>query len=309
MQTILGSNGQIGYELAKELYTNYTKELRLVSRNPKKINPTDQLVPADLMDYAQAKHAIEGSEIVYFTIGLPMDSELWETNFMQITKNVLKACEESQSKLVFFDNTYMYPKDSTPQIEGLAFSPKGRKAVVRSDMANLVLKEMAQNRLEAVICRAPEFYGPEKTQSITNTLFLNAIKANKPAKIPVNNHTLRTLIWTPDASRAMALIGNTPSTFGQTWHLPCDEPHTYLDMIAIAEKNLDRPIKYKTIPLWQFKLAKPFSKEVRELDELLPRYAVDNLFISDKFKKAFPDFTITTLEEGLSQILNEANSK
>ena len=305
MQTILGSNGQIGYELAKELSTNYTKELRLVSRKPKKINPTDQLVSADLMDYAQTKQAIEGSEIVYFTVGLPMDSELWETNFMQITKNVVKACEESQSKLVFFDNTYMYPKDSTPQKEGLAFSPKGRKAVVRSDMANFVLKEMEKKRLEAVICRAPEFYGPEKTQSITNTLFLNAIKANKIAKIPVNKTALRTLIWTPDASRAMALIGITPSAYGQSWHLPCDEPHTYMDMIAIAEKILDRPVNYKTIPLWQFKLAKPFSKEVRELDELLPRYAVDNLFISDKFKTAFPNFTITTLEEGLTQLFSE----
>ena len=255
MQTILGSNGQIGYELAKELSTNYTKELRLVSRKPKKINPTDQLVSADLMDYAQTKQAIEGSEIVYFTVGLPMDSELWETNFMQITKNVVRACEESQSKLVFFDNTYMYPKDSTPQKEGLTFSPKGRKAVVRYDMANFVLKEMEEKRLEAVICRAPEFYGPEKTQSITNTLFLNAIKANKTAKIPVNKTALRTLIWTPDASRAMALIGNTPSAYGQSWHLPCDEPHTYMDMLAIAEKILDRPVNYKTSPLWQFKLA------------------------------------------------------
>ncbi|MBO1138450.1 NAD-dependent epimerase/dehydratase family protein [Enterococcus avium] len=307
MQTILGSNGQIGYELAKELSTNYTKELRLVSRKPKKINPTDQLVSADLMDYAQTKQAIEGSEIVYFTVGLPMDSELWETNFMQITKNVVRACEESQSKLVFFDNTYMYPKDSTPQKEGLTFSPKGRKAVVRSDMANFVLKEMEEKRLEAVICRAPEFYGPEKTQSITNTLFLNAIKANKTAKIPVNKTALRTLIWTPDASRAMALIGNTPSAYGQSWHLPCDEPHTYMDMLAIAEKILDRPVNYKTIPLWQFKLAKPFSKEVSELDELLPRYAVDNLFVSDKFKTAFPDFTITTLEEGLTQLFSEMN--
>lgn len=36
MQTILGSNGQIGYELAKELYKNYTNELRLVSRKPQK---------------------------------------------------------------------------------------------------------------------------------------------------------------------------------------------------------------------------------------------------------------------------------
>jgi putative NADH-flavin reductase len=86
MQTILGSNGQIGYELAKELYKNYTTDIRLVSRNPKTINPTDQLFPADLMDFNQTKKAIENSDIVYFTVGLPMDTELWETNFLKITK-------------------------------------------------------------------------------------------------------------------------------------------------------------------------------------------------------------------------------
>ncbi len=101
MQTILGSNGQIGYELAKELYKNYTNELRLVSRKPQKINPTDQIVSADLMDFSQTKKAIEHSEIVYFTVGLPMDAGLWETNFMKITENVIRACQEAQSKLVF----------------------------------------------------------------------------------------------------------------------------------------------------------------------------------------------------------------
>lgn len=34
MQTILGAGGSIGTELAKELI-NYTKDIRLVSRNPK----------------------------------------------------------------------------------------------------------------------------------------------------------------------------------------------------------------------------------------------------------------------------------
>lgn len=48
MQTVLGSNGQIGQEIVKALYKNYTKDLRLVSRHPKKIHETDQLVSADL---------------------------------------------------------------------------------------------------------------------------------------------------------------------------------------------------------------------------------------------------------------------
>lgn len=309
MQTILGSNGQIGHELAKELSKHYTTDIRLVSRKPKKINPTDQLVSADLMDFNQTKKAIENSDIVYFTVGLPMDSDLWENNFLKITTNVIQACKESNSKLVFFDNTYMYPKDSTPQDENTNYSPVGRKSIIRSRMAELIVSEMETGRLEAVICRAPEFYGPGKTQSITNTLVLNKVKSNATAIIPINKDTLRTLIWTPDASRAMALIGNTPTAYGQIWHLPCDEPHTFQDMLDISEKILNKSLKYKVIPLWQFKVAKLFSKKVRELDELLPRYEVDNVFVSDKFKKTFPDFKITSFETGISQILTENSSK
>ena len=45
MQTILGANGQIAEELAKTLYRDYTQELRLVSRTPKKI--TKETVKGD----------------------------------------------------------------------------------------------------------------------------------------------------------------------------------------------------------------------------------------------------------------------
>lgn len=43
MQTILGANGQIAEELAKELHRKYTTDIRLVSRNPKQIHNTDQV--------------------------------------------------------------------------------------------------------------------------------------------------------------------------------------------------------------------------------------------------------------------------
>lgn len=303
MQTILGSNGQIGQEVAKELYENYTKDIRLVGRNPKRIHDTDQLVTADLLNLEETKKAIKNSDIVYFTVGLPMDSELWESDFLTITKNVIAACKLYHSKLVFFDNTYMYPKDNEPQTEETIFKPVGRKATVRAKMADLFLSEIDNSNLDVVICRAPEFYGPDKTQSITNTMFLNKIKVNKKAKVPINQDALRSLIWTPDASRAMALIGNTPSAYNQTWHLPCDRPITYREMDSIAEETLKRKVRYSVIPEWQFKLIKPFSKSVQELNELLPRYRQDNLFISDKFKQQFPNFEITTFEKGISDIL------
>ena len=81
MQTILGSDGQIARELALELRNTYTDQIRLSSRNPKSITPSDELVPANLMNLEQTMAAVQDSEIVYFTAGLPADTELWERQF------------------------------------------------------------------------------------------------------------------------------------------------------------------------------------------------------------------------------------
>jgi len=40
MQVILGANGIIGEELAKELRAHYTNDITLVGRHPKKVIPT-----------------------------------------------------------------------------------------------------------------------------------------------------------------------------------------------------------------------------------------------------------------------------
>lgn len=305
MQTVLGSNGQIGHEIADEIYRHYTKDIRLVGRKPKKIHDTDELVAADLMNYEDTLRAITGSDIVYFAVGMLADSAMWEQRFPTMIDNVIRACEETQSKLAFFDNTYMYDKNADVQVENSPFNPIGRKSVVRARMADMVKEAMANHKIEALIARAPEFYGPDKTQSFTNSLVFNRIKAGKRAFVPISDKVLRTLIWTPDASRAIVLLANTPDAYGQTWHLPTDRSITYETIITIAEKNLQQPIHYSVIPMWVFKMFGPFSHNVKELMELLPRYKYDNIFKSNKFKQRFPDFKVTTFEEGISKVLND----
>jgi nucleoside-diphosphate-sugar epimerase len=304
MQTILGANGQIAEELARELHRYYTKDIRLVSRNPQPVNETDTLFPANLLDKEQTDQAVQGSTIAYLTVGLPMDTKLWEEQFPVMMQNVIKACIKHKCKLVFFDNTYMYPKTREPQTEASPFYPNGKKAKVRSSIATMVLKAIANRDLDAVICRAPEFYGPGKTQSITNTMIFDNIKTGKRLKVPISENTKRTLIWTPDASRAMALIGNTPDAYNQTWHLPCDDNRlTYQQIIQLSSDITGQELKYSVIKMWLFQLGSLFNKQIRELKELLPRYKCDNIFLSDKFKKRFHDFQITTYEEGMRMIL------
>ncbi|HMR50647.1 MAG TPA: NAD-dependent epimerase/dehydratase family protein [Arachnia sp.] len=300
MQTVLGSGGQIADELTRELHRGFTRDIRLVSRNPRKINDDDQLVSADLMDAGAADRAVAGSEIVYLTVGLPMDSTLWEQKFPTMMANTIAACQKYDSKLVFFDNTYMYPRTATPQTEDTAFEPAGRKATVRAHIATMLLEEMEAGTIDAVICRAPEFYGPGKTQSLTNAAVFNRIKQGKRPLVPLNAYAKRSLIWTPDASRALALIGNTPDTYGQAWHLPIDPNRlSYRQMIDIASEATGRRIGYTTVPRWAFRIGGLLNPAVKEAEELLPRYRQDNTFDSSKFTTRFPDFAITSYREGI----------
>lgn len=310
MQTILGANGQIAEELARILHRSYTTDLRLVSRSPRKVNDSDEPFAANLLDAKATSEAVRGSEIAYLTVGLPMDSRMWTEQFPVMMRNVIGACKEHDCKLVFFDNTYMYAKTSEPQTEESPFVPEGEKSAVRARIATKLLDEMSRNAIEAVICRAPEFYGPGKTQSITNTLVFDNIEKEKKLKVPLRDDTIRTLIWTPDASRAMALIGNTPDAYGHTWHLPCDDNRlSYQQLINIASKIYQKELSYSVVKMWMFKLGGLFSKQAKELQELLPRYEVDNIFISDKFKERFPDFKVTPYQEGITTIMTEHRSE
>ncbi|MBB4513165.1 SDR family oxidoreductase [Paraburkholderia fungorum] len=306
MQTILGANGQIAVELARELQLKYTSDVRLVSRHPRKVNNTDTLVSANLLDAKQTLDAVKGSSIVYFTAGLPPDTALWEAQFPTMLKNALDACRVAGASFAYFDNTYMYPQDARLLTEEAPFAPVGRKGKVRAAMATMVLQEMARGEIPVLIGRAPEFYGPGKTQSFTNALIIENLQAGKKPRVPVRDDTRRTLIWTPDASRALATLGNAPDAFGQTWHLPCcDDRPTYKEFVVMASQVFGRGPGYSVISKWALTTAGLFSKQVRELRELLPRYEQDNLFDSTKFKRRFPEFAVTTYLEGLELIRKE----
>lgn len=167
--------------------------------------------------------------------GLPPDASLWEQQFPVMLHNALTATRLAGAHFVYFDNTYMYPQDSRLQAEDTTFQPSGRKGHVRAMMANMVLEEIQCGDIPVLIGRAPEFYGSGKTQSFTNALVIDRLKAGKKPLVPVRGDTLRTLIWTPDASRALALLGNTPDAYGQTWHLPCCEDRiTYAQFVSMA---------------------------------------------------------------------------
>ena len=306
MQTILGANGIIGTEVAKELYKNYTHDIRLVSRNPRKVNETDTLFPADLLDAAQTEKAVEGSEIVYLTAGLPNNWKIAKEQWPVIMQNVIAACLKHNAKLVFFDNTYMYGTSDGIIDEFTPFLSKGKKGKLRGEVSTMLLNAIQNTGIIAMICRAPEFYGPRNTKSITNSLIFESIRKSKKIKVLLNDNTLRTLIYTPDAAKAMALLANTQDAYYQTWHLPCDNNLlTAKEFIQITSEIYGEKLPYFILKNWMVRLIGCINPNMKETVELLYRYKTDNIFDSAKFQRRFPDFKITTYQEGITEIINE----
>lgn len=142
MQTILGSGGAIGKPLAQEL-KNYTNQIRLVSRNPKKVNDADELFPIDVFDLSQINNAIAGSEVVYVVIGFEYKLSVWQKIWPPFMQAVVAACKLHNAKLVFFDNVYMYSKSAIPNMtETSPIEAPSKKGEIRKQIHDIIMTEV-----------------------------------------------------------------------------------------------------------------------------------------------------------------------
>ncbi|MCA1762175.1 MAG: NAD-dependent epimerase/dehydratase family protein [Cryomorphaceae bacterium] len=304
MQTILGAGGAIGNELARAL-THYTNDIRLVSRTPQKVNPDDQKFPADLTRADETRRAIQGSEIVYLTAGLPYKTKLWESTWPVIMQNVIDACVEEGAKLVFFDNIYLYSGDNlNPIVEDSPVNPPSKKGVVRAKLVKMIWDAVENRNLKAVIARCADFYGPNvKDVSLLTELVLVPLSEGKTANWLVNDKVKHAFTFTEDAGRATALLGNSPEAYGQAWHLPtAQNPPTGKEWVEMAAQVLGVKPKYRVVSKGMVKFLGIFVPIMRSIHEMLYQYDKDYVFNSAEFEKTF-SYTPTPYRKGLEKVV------
>lgn len=304
MQTILGSGGAIGIELAKAL-TAYTSNIRLVSRHPQKVNPTDEVVAADVLKPEQLRRAVEGSDIVYVTAGFPYSYDVWKESWPLFIQNLLELCRERQCKLVFFDNVYMYdPQHLNGMTEQTPVNPSSKKGALRADIVRMIQGEMEKGSLQALIARSADYYGPtiKGTSILTETVF-KPLSQGKKANWLGSDRFRHSFTFTPDAGKATALLGNTPEAYGQVWHLPtASDPMNGRQWVETVARHLEVQPSYRTVPKFMVKILGLFDQTMRETTEMMYQYDRDYVFDSSKIEQAF-DLTPTPYEEGIQQII------
>ena len=306
MQTILGSGGAIGTALAREL-TEYTDEIRLVSRNPVKVNAGDELLAADLLKSGEVKKAVQGSDIVYVTVGFPYKAKFWQKNWPPFVDSVTEACMETGAKLVFFDNIYMYdPEHLDGMDENTPVRPPSKKGKVRADIAGRIMQLAEKGKLKALIARSADFYGPGiKNTSVLTEMVINPLSEGKTATWMGSMKFKHSYTYTPDAGKATALLGNTENAYNQVWHLPtAPDPMTGTEWVNAFASELGVKPKSRTASKMMLRLLGVFIPVMKEMVEMLYQYDRDYVFLSDKFEKEF-NFSPTPYAEGIRTIVTE----
>jgi len=303
MQTILGSGGAIGIPLAKEL-SKFTDKIRLVSRNPKKVNPTDELYPIDVNDLNQLDKAIDGSEVVYVVIGFEYKLSVWQNTWPKFLQAVINSCKKHNAKLVFFDNVYMYDQSAIPHMtESSAINAPSKKGKVRQQLHEMIMSEVEKGTLIALIARSADFYGPDNKSSAIGLMVVDNFLKGKSAQAFGDIHKIHNYTYTPDAAMATALLGNTADAYNQVWHVPTtSEKLTTKQWINIVAEEMKVEPKVQVIPEWMIKLLGIFMPIMKEFPEMLYQNKQDYYFDSSKFEKRF-GIKATSPRDGVKALL------
>lgn len=308
MQAILGANGSIGIELAKSL-KQYTSDIRLVSRNPKNVNETDQLFAVDLTSRDAVFKAVEGCSVCYVTIGFEYKLSIWQTKWPAFIGHVIDACEANCCRLVFFDNIYAIGGDHVQHItEQSPFSPSSKKGAIRAALDQQIIKAAEAGKIDVIIARAPDFYGPVKQSSLLMNLVYDNYLKGKAAQWFCNADVPHSFGYTPELAWGTALLGNTDSAYNEIWNLPVSShAPTGREWATIFSEAMGVKNQIKVLPAWMIRALGWFVPVVGEMHEMLYQYDRPYVFDSSKFNNAF-QYTPRTNEQAVQELLEQMNA-
>jgi len=299
---VIGAGGAISKALVPQLVLQ-KQQVTIVSRHGTSM-PGATGVSADASDYAALHACVPNESVVYLLVGLAYNRRVWQEEWPKIIGNVIRVCREKGALLVFLDNVYMYGLVKGPMTEETSNRPVSRKGEIRARIADMLITEYSSGRLQAVIARSADFYGPgaERT-GVPNLLIIDNLLKGKAPQWPANADRIHSLTYTTDCGRALPLLAADESAYNQIWHLPTARPAITMRQFAgLVAEQIDKKAKLTVLPSLMLGFAGLFDRTVKELHEMLYQNTNDYLFDSSKFESHF-SVRATPYADGIAETI------
>jgi nucleoside-diphosphate-sugar epimerase len=255
----------------------------------------------DVLDIADVRRALEGSQQAVLAVGFAYDARLWKTVWPKTMGNMVDACAAANARLVFIDNLYQLGPQTTPRTEDMPLTRFGKKPAILAEVTRIWQRSNA--RVAALRCT--DFYGPGVAVSHLGALAFGEIAKNRPAQLLVPADTPHDFAYVPDiAEAAVTLLDAPDADFGQVWNMPCAPTRSPRELLAIGAATLATRLRIWAVPLALLRplgLFYRFAREIADVGFTWDRpYVVDGSKFVDRF-----GFTPTAFEIGVPATVRE----
>lgn len=307
LHVVLGT-GTVGGALARHL-AEQGMSVRAVNRSGERgdLPGSVEVMAADLTQPEQARHALEGAAVTHHTTQPAYHR--WAQEFPALQAGIVDAAAQAGSRLVILDNLYAYgdPQGGviTEQSPEQATTNKG---AVRRAITKAALEAHQQGRLEVVVARPSNYFGPG--YALTESMVFGRALAGKPMQWLGRQDQPHSFSYTPDVARALATLGSSEHGWGKVWIAPVMPAVTIADFSKAAWEAAGQSGKPKVqsirgLGLSALSLFMPVLRETKEM-----MFEWDKPYIADAsaFEKAF-DFTPTSFAEAITASLAAAEQR
>lgn len=295
---ILGAKGRFG-RAARSAFAEAGWDVTEFGRNwSDAADPGIQRITGEVEDTAALLQATKGQDVIVNAINPPYQD--WVHALPPITASILRAAKHSGATVLIPGNVYNYGADA-PVVysEDTPWRPTTRKGRLRVEMEDAYRAA----GVRTIVLRAGDFIEREKSGGWFDLQI--AAKAHQGTTVyPGPLDQVHAWAYLPDLGRAAVALAERRDTFAPFEEFTFEGfSLTGAALVEQIRQATGTPQKVRRAPwamIWILGLFQPLMREVREMRYL---WNVPHRMDGRKFKRLFPGFRVTPVEDALRQIL------
>jgi nucleoside-diphosphate-sugar epimerase len=173
---------------------------------------------------------------------------------------------------------------------------------MRKQQEDIAFQAQLDGRLQSLVVRLPDFYGPWADNSLGNRI-LHAALAGKTADWLGSPDKPHEFVYVPDTGPVIVELASRPDAYGQSWNFGGVAEITGGEFMTLAYRQLGREPKWRAIGRTMLKIAGLVDPVAKELVEM--HYLAETPVILDdsRLKKTLGAVQKTSYPEGIQNTL------
>ncbi len=254
---------------------------------------------ADATSAESLRGALQGADVIHMAAQPPYHR--WPQEFPAMMQRVVDAAVAAGARrLVMVDNLYAYGPGASPMTEASPQAATDAKGRTRAAMADALLAVHHEGRIEVVIGRASDYFGPNADNSGITALAIEPAAGRGKLRWMGSMDAPHSCAYMPDVARAFVALGSAPDTAGRIWHLPHAPAVTGADFLALVNASLPEPRATALVSRRMLRLAAPFHRISRESLPLAYQWTEPFLVDDSAFRARFPEFASTPMPQAVA---------